>query len=87
MPDDYPEEVKRAAKLKALWEELSFALYDLEGFMANRDKYYAMNSERSLLVDHLLHYIYVKIKDDYMVQHFVKTNEPLPDITVDRDFQ
>jgi hypothetical protein len=87
MPNEYPEEVKRAAKLKALWEELSFALWDLEGFMANRDKYYAMNPDRSLQVDHLLHYIYVKIKDDYMVKHMYDTGEPLPNISVDRDFQ
>lgn len=87
MTNDYPTEVTRAAKLKALWEELSFALYDLEGFMANRDAYYRMDPERSKRVDDLLHYIYVHIKDDYMVQHLYDTKEPLPDITVDRDFK
>lgn len=80
--DDDSLEVKRRAKLNSLYEEVSFAIWDLPGFLDNRDEYYELDDQRANRIDELLHHLVERCLKDPVIMEKVKNRYPIPQAPV-----
>lgn len=82
MNDDDSLEVKRRAKLNSLYEEVSFAIWDLPGFLDNRVEYYMLDEQRAARIDELLYHLMLRCMGDEILMEKLELGHPRPDAPI-----